>query len=231
MKRRRPINPDSGTTERNGDMSDYPQGFYLLATPHEMTETLYCGDCLRERGIPQDATVPDTGEADTPRHCDRCRVLTDGSLTSVGYVADALAEASGDPDVLDAWADRWGTLVLDRWGDEARRLGADAGRAAGSWAADGNSDPAACAATLRGLADGDPGAYDRLPPCPDLSGQWADADSPADVLEYVTGYREAASIGRVPADEVAAGICDAWESGAREAWEASCGETLRMFAA
>lgn len=50
---------------------------------------------------------PDAGEADSPQHCDRCRVLLDCTLTDDGreYVREALADGTGDPEVLAEWRD------------------------------------------------------------------------------------------------------------------------------
>jgi hypothetical protein len=67
--------------------------------------------------------------------------------------------------------------------ESARQEGYDAGVAAGSWLLDGNSSEDEARALLRGLDDGDPAVLDSLPASP-LSGEWADAPTPADVLDW-----------------------------------------------
>ena len=103
---------------------------------------------------------------------------------------------------MDAMTDaQWAECVK-----QAREAGERAGRNAGSWVVDGNTSDKARAALRDGIADGDPEVMDRLPWC-DLSGQWADWLTEADVIgetdadpesmepeeldELVEAYREA----------------------------------------
>ena len=72
---------------------------------------------------------------------------------------------------------------------EASKLGRDAGQAGGSWAADGNTKQQHITNVLRMLDDGDPEAYDYLPPTPNLSGEWADDPTPAKLLRKWSGAR------------------------------------------
>ena len=65
--------------------------------------------------------------------------------------------------------------------ERAERAGRAAGKAAASWYFDGNTTEATYAAVARGIADCDPQIMDGLP-CLDLSGQWADGLTDADVL-------------------------------------------------
>lgn len=75
----------------------------------------YCEDCLPVS--PDDSEVGlDTGEQDSPAHCDSCHCHLDYSLTSDGvrYVLNSLLDHirnpdAGNGDVLDDWAEnlRW----------------------------------------------------------------------------------------------------------------------------
>lgn len=51
------------------------------------------------------------GEADSPQHCDSCGAFLENALTrdGVAYVREAIADASGNADVLATWAEfyRW----------------------------------------------------------------------------------------------------------------------------
>jgi hypothetical protein len=116
------------------------------------------------------------------------------------------------------------------WINEARALGEDAGRAAGSWAADGNSEPAACRRLLGMLADGDPEAFDRLP-APNLSGEWADAPTPRSLYEEITG-RDAHCDATWNADSYHAlseALCEAWEEGVAITYIPTCERELRAM--
>jgi hypothetical protein len=66
----------------------------------------------------------------------------------------------------------------------ARQEGHAAGVAAGSWLLDGNSTEDAARRLLQGIEEGDPEVLDELPSSP-LSGEWADAPLPRDLLEGV----------------------------------------------
>ena len=89
---------------------------------------LYCEDCAAKitpheafagAGLRHPATIGDDcdsdcspqsvanggGEADSPQHCDECRVFLENPLTTDGrkYVTAALDEDGGDPFVLQQW--------------------------------------------------------------------------------------------------------------------------------
>lgn len=87
--------------------------------------------------------------------------------------------------------------------ESAEKAGAEAGRAAGSWIIDGNTTEAAARLLLKGIEDGDPEVMDALPSSP-LSGEWADAPSPSDILERV---------GMSPDHEGADDVLAAFEAG------------------
>lgn len=59
------------------------------------------------------------GEADTAQHCDGCHCHLENPLTSHGaeHIAKALLDGDGDPDVLDTWAEFYGS-DLDIGNDE-----------------------------------------------------------------------------------------------------------------
>jgi hypothetical protein len=63
----------------------------------------------------------------------------------------------------------------------AEALGREHGQAAASWVTDGNTDQATYARLLRGITDGDPEVLDSIR-TPDLSGEYADDYSEADML-------------------------------------------------
>ena len=68
----------------------------------------------------------------------------------------------------------------------AERAGREAGKNAGAWATDGNTTRATYEKILRGIDECDPEVMNALP-CLDLSGQWADGLTDADVLSDI-GY-------------------------------------------
>jgi hypothetical protein len=87
---------------------------------------MYCEECGKlypqepNNDQPHDSneyaiSYPDAGEADTPIHCGRCFTLLDCTLTDDGreYVREALADGSGDPEILRQWRD---TFYLDETG-------------------------------------------------------------------------------------------------------------------
>lgn len=119
-------------------------------------------------------------------------------------------------------ADRCADCVLESILKRAREAGCDAARAAASWTVEaGRCDPVAIAQTLKGLEDGDPVAYDSLPPAPDLSGEWADSPTPRSL---------AADLGADPEDaELVEAIADAFEDGVLETFEAVCVAELRKY--
>lgn len=103
--------------------------------------------------------------------------------------------------------------------EQARELGRQAGRDAGSWAADGNTPTEHIRKVLAMLDDGDPAAYDFLPRRPNLSGEYADDPTPHSIASGLLGNDQA------PEDRDA--LADAWEDGVSETFEAECERTLR----
>ena len=107
----------------------------------------------------------------------------------------------------------------------ARDLGTAAGENAASWwemdaiGGRANGDTAATARrVLDGLADGDPEIIDALPR-PDLSGEWADAETPRSLFETVTGAdaHAEASWNNDAYHATLEELCTAWEDGAADA--------------
>jgi hypothetical protein len=81
--------------------------------------------------------------------------------------------------------------------------GYEAGRAAGTWVIDGNTSTLTAKWLLEGIEAGDPEVYDQLPGSP-LSGEWADAPLPRDILE---------GFGMSEDDDAADDVLGAFESG------------------
>lgn len=117
------------------------------------------------------------------------------------------------------------------WYAEARRLGREAGTAAGSWAADGNTPPDVIRRALAALDEGGFAADFYLPPRPNLSGEWADNPTPASLFHDITGFDAHAEATFNPDayGHVVERLCEAWEQGADETYEAECERTLRAF--
>ena len=103
--------------------------------------------------------------------------------------------------------------------EEARNLGRDAGKAAGSWAADGNTDSEAAGRVLAMLEDGDPEAWDYLPKIPNLSGEMADDPTPRTLAD---------DLDIDPESDLLEAACEAWEEGVYDTFEHACERTLRM---
>lgn len=114
------------------------------------------------------------------------------------------------------------TLTYEDAERSIRELGAESGKAAGSWVADGNSDLKACRRMLQMLDDGDPEAYDSLPSAP-LSGEWADGLTCDGVLGEVFGDEDFSDDWR---DDLLSAFEDAWYA----AMEDEAVRTLRAFA-
>jgi hypothetical protein len=80
---------------------------------------IYCDDCTHDimAGIMRGTDTGDSsdypqgpfdnggGEADCPQHCGACGVFLENPLTADGYdyVREALADGTGDSDVLAEW--------------------------------------------------------------------------------------------------------------------------------
>lgn len=107
--------------------------------------------------------------------------------------------------------------------ERARELGREAGEAAGSWAADGNTDADHARRMLAMLDAGDPEVYDLLPATPDLSGEWADGMTPTRLLRELDPEGE---LGEFDAGEV----LQAWEDAASEATQREAERVLRIAA-
>lgn len=66
--------------------------------------------------------------------------------------------------------------------ETAAGMGAEHGEIAASWYFDGNTTEDTYRAVLQGIEDNDPAILDTFPSAP-LSGEWADAPTPATVLD------------------------------------------------
>jgi hypothetical protein len=106
----------------------------------------------------------------------------------------------------------------------ARKMGADAGTAAGSWAVDGNTSVDHARRVLAMLDSGDPEGWDYLPAMPTLSGE-ADVDPTPRSLADDLGI-DAQEDGDLLSD-----ACDAWEEAADAAFIAECERLLRAHVA
>ncbi len=95
------------------------------------------------------------------------------------------------------------TSTYEQTLEAAAGMGAEYGEAAASWYFDGNTDTATYRAVLQGIEDGDPAVLDTFPAAP-LSGEWADAPTPASVL---------AVLGVSEDDDAAPEYLDAYEQG------------------
>jgi hypothetical protein len=89
---------------------------------------------------------------------------------------------------------------------KAEGLGADAGKAAGSWYFDGNSSEDAMRAFLVGIEEGDPAVMDTLPSAP-LSGEWADDLTPHSLFVELAGMEYDNTLTDALCDE----LCSAYE--------------------
>jgi hypothetical protein len=76
------------------------RGYHAIKAQHP--ELTYDSDAF-----PQGPYLDGGGEADCPQHCDCCGVFLENPLTSDGerYVQDAIAQAGGNPAVLNEWHD------------------------------------------------------------------------------------------------------------------------------
>lgn len=102
------------------------------------------------------------------------------------FAADLLGYALDEVEWLElaeAWLEDAGPSAEAAIG-AADSAGYEAGTAAGSWVIDGNTTEETARHLLEGIEDGDPAVLDSLPSSP-LSGEWADAPLPRDVLENV----------------------------------------------
>jgi len=70
---------------------------------------LICEDCAQTVQGADGPYGDGGGEADCPQHCDMCGTFLDNPLTWDGYayVADAIADGHGNPDVLALWRARY----------------------------------------------------------------------------------------------------------------------------
>jgi hypothetical protein len=96
----------------------------------------------------------------------------------------------------------------------AERMGRDDGTAAGSWVFDGNTPEDAMRAFLAGVEDGDPAVLDTLPASP-LSGEWAGAPLPGDILAAV-GDESGYLIGDDDRDDILTAYEDAYAEAAQD---------------
>lgn len=100
----------------------------------------------------------------------------------------------------------------------ACELGRDAGDAAGSWTANGNTSMEHAEKVLRMMQDGDPMAWDYLPNMPNLSGEMAGNPTPQSLAEDC-GMEDASP------DEIHM-LCEAWENRVSEIFGLACEREL-----
>lgn len=93
---------------------------------------------------------------------------------------------------------------------QAKKDGAEAGKAAASWCFDGNTKDETYRIVLRQIEDGDP-ALDFNPP--NLSGEYSDDPTPHSLAEEY-GIDDSTERGQQILDDV----CSAWEDAANEAF-------------
>jgi hypothetical protein len=118
---------------------------------------------------------------------------------------------------------------LSKYEATARALGVEAAKSAATWCTDGNTGEEHYRRLLALMDDGDPVAYDHLPACPNLSGEWADSPTPASLFEEVTGFdAHAESSWNYDGYQVVLeAICNAWEAGVSETFQLECERILR----
>jgi hypothetical protein len=110
---------------------------------------------------------------------------------------------------------------------EALRMGREAGIAAGSWAADGNTSTDHLRRMIDMLEAGDPEVWDFLPDSPNLSGEWADDPTPASLLREILGDLD--DMDPETYSELQDLVSEAWEAGSSETFAQECERTLRAF--
>lgn len=142
-------------------------------------------------------------------------ILSDG-LTSEGmaYTVEMLTRAEPLTPYQRAlhhlWRETFDGLTYAETCERARTAGADHGRAAASWYFDGNTSADTYRHVLTGIEDGDPVVMDSLPHSP-LSGEWADAPLPRDVLADLDVDEDDDG-----ADDYLDAYCDAFSSAAHD---------------
>jgi hypothetical protein len=101
--------------------------------------------------------------------------------------------------------------TYDRIIADARKLGAEHGRAAGSRVIDGNTSAETARAILDGWEDCDSEIMDMMPA--PLSGEWADSMTPARLMDELGIDPE-----NVPIDVYPGDLCDAYEEAYEDAY-------------
>jgi hypothetical protein len=110
---------------------------------------------------------------------------------------------------------------------QAYELGVQAATDAASWVLDGNTGADHIRRVLAMLDNGDPQADDYLPARPDLSGEWADAPTPASLAhDLPAGYFDDPAADAV-GDGTVEAIADAWEAGVSDTFTTECERILR----
>jgi hypothetical protein len=101
---------------------------------------------------------------------------------------------------------------------EAASMGADAGKAAGTWAFDGNTTEATWSAARRMYDEGDPALWDGYQS--PLSGEWADGLTPDSLMD------DLGIIARTATDEGHDELCTAYETAHSQAWADEVGRAI-----
>ena len=124
--------------------------------------------------------------------------------------------------------------MSDSLTDQAAKIGAEHGRNAASWVFDGSTRDDTYRTVLRGIEDGDPAILDAYR-TPDLSGEYADDYSEADLLRDVWPDTEvdepdelASELSDAYNDAASAAFWDAIETACRQHAESAAIEALRQ---
>lgn len=101
---------------------------------------------------------------------------------------------------------------------DAYARGVEAAKAAASWIIDGNTPREHIEQLARWGDDGDPRLDDHLPNRPNLSGEWADAPTPASLAVEILGTGPDTA----EREEQVDAICDAFEQGVDDTFTQEC---------
>jgi hypothetical protein len=148
----------------------------------------------------------------------RAERISYGELAELQSLAEHIEP--GDVELLEAAGVPEHQATYER---EAFELGAEHARNAASWAVDGRMSHKDIARILAVLEEGDSeDVAEYLPARPNLSGEWADDPTPGSLFRAITGRRPEEAD-----DDVVDALCDAYERGVDETFEAECERVLR----
>jgi hypothetical protein len=168
------------------DSDSYPQGPYPSEptdSPDHCASVAECLEAIDLAGYGLRPTDPIYGA-----EARRIGALLSDGLTDEGvrWLVEVLAEADETSTpyqraLYDLWSQEFGDDIYNAARAAAEADGRESGKAAGTWAVDGNTPADSARAFLRGLEDGDPAVLDALPDSP-LAGQWGDDPTSAEIL-------------------------------------------------